>query len=351
MNKFSKYPSIEQFRHVVKSVEHIFRREYDASTGEWVYNKSKILPTLLFTGTTKVHGTNAGIYVDKDRNISPQKKSEAISIEKDNFGFAAWLNKKSSVDGVSRIRQHLEETYPDLTDREYVIYGEWCGGNIQKGIAISGLEKMFIIFGVKVIGDSEDFNFWLDLDDTLLEEPSANIYDVRLFGTWAMQIDFENPQLSVNRLKDITESVEKVCPVGEYFGASENTIGEGVVWSTRLEDGTVLRFKVKGEKHSVSKVKTLANVDVEKLNSINDFVEYAVTESRLNQAANEVLFDHDENKIVFDRKKLGAFIKWVSSDVIKEESDTLSENDLSMRDVGSKLSKVAKNWFFEKELI
>ena len=26
------------------------------------------------------------------------------------------------------------------------IYGEWCGGNIQKGVAINGLNKMFVIF-------------------------------------------------------------------------------------------------------------------------------------------------------------------------------------------------------------
>ena len=44
--------------------------------------------------------------------------------------------------------------------------------------------------------------------------------------------------------------------------------------------------KVKGEKHSSSKVKKLASVDVEKLNSIKDFVDYAVTESRLEQVKN-----------------------------------------------------------------
>ena len=102
---------------------------------------------------------------------------------------------------------------------------------------------------------------------------------------------------------------------------------------------------MKGEKHQSSKVKTLAPVDVERLNSITEFVEYAVTESRLQQAASEVL-DND-----FDRKKMGAFIKWISTDVLKEEIDVLAENDLAMKDIGSSLSKVCQQWFFAQENI
>jgi hypothetical protein len=41
--------------------------------------------------------------------------------------------------------------------------------------------------------------------------------------------------------------------------------------------------KVKGAKHSSSKVKTLAKVDVVKLENAKAFVEYCFTESRLNQ--------------------------------------------------------------------
>ncbi len=50
-----------------------------------------------------------------------------------------------------------------------------------------------------------------------------------------------------------------------------------------------------------------------------------------------------------DRKLLGAFIKWVANDLIKEESDTLADNGLTMKDVGGTMSKKAKIWFFSKE--
>jgi hypothetical protein len=49
-------------------------------------------------------------------------------------------------------------------------------------------------------------------------------------------------------------------PCSESFWFSG--IGEGV-WSVNV-NGTIHRFKVKGELHSSSKVKTLASVDVEK---------------------------------------------------------------------------------------
>lgn len=128
-------------------------------------------------------------------------------------------------------------------------------------------------------------------------------------------------------------------------------VGEGVVWSTRLDDGTVSSFKVKGEKHQSSKVKTLAPVDVEKVNNAIEFVEKVVTISRLQQAAEAMLDRDGEGTPIFDRKFLGVFIKWVSTDVLKEEADTLLASGLTMKDVGGKLSSKSRQWFFEQEML
>jgi hypothetical protein len=68
------------------------------------------------------------------------------------------------------------------------------------------------------------------------------------------------PQLVQNTLSELTMAVEEECPVAKAFGFS----GVGIVWSVNV-NGTIHRFKVKGELHSSSKVKTLASVDVEKL--------------------------------------------------------------------------------------
>jgi len=114
------------------------------------------------------------------------------------------------------------------------------------------------------------------------------------------------------------------------------------VWTAEFK-GVVHRFKVKGEKHSSSKVKTLAAVDTEKLNSITEFVEYAVTDSRFNQALENVF----PNNEPVDTKKLGDVIRWVVNDIIKEETDTLASNGLEPKDVNKYISTVVRTKFFK----
>jgi hypothetical protein len=46
-----------------------------------------------------------------------------------------------------QIDSKIMETFTHTT---ITIYGEWCGGNIQKGVGITNLEKSFFIFGVKI---------------------------------------------------------------------------------------------------------------------------------------------------------------------------------------------------------
>ena len=100
---------------------------------------------------------------------------------------------------------------------------------------------------------------------------------------------------------------------------------------------------MEGEKHSSSKVKTLAAVDVEKIESIQKFVDYAVTESRFNQALENVF----PNQEPIDTKKLGDVIRWVVNDVIKEEMDTMVENKIEPKDVNKYMSSKVREMFFK----
>lgn len=125
-----------------------------------------------------------------------------------------------------------------------------------------------------------------------------------------------------------------------------NTVGEGVVWICVDTDERFynrgLIFKVKGEKHSVSKVKTLAAVDVEKVANVMAFVDTVVTENRLVQMKQKVIeagFDAD------DVKNIGAFLKLLGNDVIKEELDTLEASGLVTKDVMGKINARGKDWF------
>jgi hypothetical protein len=221
------------------------------------------------------------------------------------------------------------------------VYGEWAGVGIQKGVGISELNKGFYPFTIEYIKAGYvvytvaspyggDIGNWLHNEE-------VGIYPITKFKTYLIDIDFNCPELVQNKLIGITEAVENECPVAKAFGVSG--IGEGVVWTAEWNN-QVLRFKVKGEKHSSSKVKTLASVDVEKVGSAIEFADNVVTDSRFNQALENIFSGVD-----VDIKKLGEVIKWVMNDVLKEELDTMAANNLEPKDVGKYISQKVKEKF------
>jgi len=313
-DKFKAFSKIEQFRNIVKQV-----RDYCS------YHNVP-LPTIAFDGTVKLHGTNAAIGL-KDGEMFCQSRSRIITPEDDNFGFANFVesNKDYFLD-------LLQSTCQFFDQEECIIYGEWCGSNIQKGVALTELGKMFVVFRVNDLPVTDLYALDLRPD----EYKELPVYGVTEFKTFAKDIDFSDPESSVNELAKFTEEVEKCCPVGKFFGVEG--IGEGIVWEGYIGDKRLV-FKVKGEKHSVSKVKKLATVDPEVVESVNKFVEYAITENRLEQGLQEV---------GLDQKTIGSFIGWVSKDVHKEESDVLEANNLTMKQVGSKIADKARNFYLGK---
>lgn len=92
------------------------------------------------------------------------------------------------------------------------------------------------------------------------------------------------------------------------------------------------------------KVKQLNAVDTEMLNGINEFVNYAVTENRLEQG---ITF-FNENNIKVDMKSTGRFLGWVINDILKEESDTIKNNNFDNKKIKSAISKKARTWFLNR---
>lgn len=335
MNKRIKFPEIEQFRQLIKFVSDRTRYAGKNENGA-IFDNSIKLPTLTFTGTVKLHGTNSGVTLSKNGKIYAQSRESILTVEDDNYGFASFVEKNEQ--SFRKLFDTLE-----FRDCDYItIFGEWCGSNIQKGVAINGLPKMFVIFDVKMSYDSDEKNnYFLDNDEIKhLRNEKILIYNIYDFETYTIDIDFENPALSQNKLVELTNEVEKQCPVGKAFG--KEGIGEGIVWKSKAFNETI-RFKVKGEKHSSSKVKTLAPVDTEKINSIKEFAKYSVTVSRLEQGL-EKTFGEEE----IDIKKLGDFLRWIVNDILKEERDTLEDNGLEPKDVNKEISNVARTWFLNK---
>jgi hypothetical protein len=308
MRKFSGFTKIGQFRQVVLDVIHEAQYKGLDGDGNAIYDRIAELPIIRFKGTVKLHGTNAGVAQDVNGEVWYQSRKNIITPQRDNAGFAVFAesNKDFFVDMINNIR--VDE---NLTNETVVVFGEWAGKGIQKGIAIAELEKMFVIFAVKVVVDNNDegSNYYLHEDKWKhFNAPERRIYNINDFESYYVDIDFNNPDNARNTMIEIMESVEKECPVGRAFGlkpGENNITGEGNVWQGWYNNKRYI-FKVKGEKHSSSKVKKIAAVDIEKMNSINEFVEYTVTENRLNQAIEQVFTIESKTPTI---KETGDFIR------------------------------------------
>lgn len=337
MKKMIGFPSIEQFRNVISNINRISNFIGLDAQGEPIYNESRAKPILTFTGTVKLHGTNAGVCYNSESGLWAQSRENIITREKDNAGFAAFVEAREDAFKALIIKVAEKENI-NLSENTIAIYGEWAGSGIQKGIGISNLEKSFFIFGVKISPFSEDLkSYWVDY--TGIKNNEERIFNILDFQTYQIEIDFNMPQLVQNKLADYTIDVENQCPVAKSFGFEG--IGEGIVWTCDYRNERYA-FKVKGEKHSSSKVKTLASVDVDKLHSIKDFVEYAVSENRFNQALEKVFLNNEP----IDTKKLGDVIRWVVGDVMKEEADTLAQNNIEPKEVNKYISAKVREMFF-----
>lgn len=341
MAKFIKFPRIGQFRDAIKQVQ-----------SACAYHNVP-LPTVEFRGTVKLHGTNAAVVIAADGTWHCQSRERIITPQDDNAGFAAWVY--GNKDYWDKVAEPLAGGI--LEDDEFIqIYGEWFGGNIQKGVGLSYLPNMFVIFAMRFSKDAEgqewsDLQYWWDFFDK--EGKPDNIFFSHDFPTYSVEIDFNTPTLIQNKLVELTEAVEKDCPVArQILGADETRelIGEGIVWEVADMENAApelhntlrnLRFKVKGSKHSASKVKTIAVVDEEKVKSIEDFVEYACTENRLKQGLDKLT----EMGLDHSTKSTGEYIKWITKDIVAEELDTMLASGIEPKDVNGTIARKAREFF------
>jgi len=344
VKKFISYPSIHQFRNVVKQISlhaaYIGKDENDNP----IYDGTLPKPIVTFTGTVKIHGTNSSVCFNAKEGLWTQSRSRIITPENDNAGFAAFVYSKQLA-FLNFIGDIQESHQIDLDRNTISIYGEWCGKGIQKGVAINELLKMFVVFGAKITPHNEEESaYWIDISNIVAEDEKDKIYNIYQFPIYKIDIDFNDPKASQNKIIDMTLEVEAECPVAKAFGVSG--IGEGIVFSSNYK-GNNYRFKSKGEKHTTSKVKKLSKVDNEKVAKINELVNIIVRPFRLEQGIQETFNTLNGGEI--DRKSLGNFIKWVVNDTIKEELDLIVEAELEPKEVSKSISILARNYFFKLE--
>jgi hypothetical protein len=336
----------------------------------------------------KLHGTNAAIGYSDRCGLWTQSRGRLITPVNDNMGFSAYVfrNKLSFTKLLKKIALLLNV---DVTNGYVVLYGEYCGEKIQKNVAISKCERMFVAFDVvscPSFDQSPDpsmggnnINTWHDILSLKNEVNSVvcgkeglpSFYHVAEFGVYSVSIpsSFDMTELQKVRveLERITDEVEKQCPAGAFFGITKDnsdcSTGEGVVWrfSAPVVNGEnqviqeTHRFKVKGDDHATSKNQRGAALDFAVNNSFQEFIETVVSENRCRQAINEVFADAPCTKEWI--KRIGNFQQWIVHDVKKEEMSSFpflddyngvngeEQQKAVTKDLNRALSKQSAEWF------
>jgi hypothetical protein len=369
--KMIKFPSIEQSRQVLpKIIRDAQFTHIDAETKTPCYNTSAPLPVLEFRGSVKLHGSNAAIVQTvSSGNIHFQSRERILSVENDLIGFCVHMSEQekavtSIFESLSRGLKHSGDA-SEQSGKEpetIAVFGEWCGMGIQKGVALSQLQKMLVIFAVKVVYRGEDtLAEWVDMSKLAeVKDEQARIFNIMQFPTYSIIIDFNKTESlaeATKKMDEMTLAVEKECPVGKHFGVSGT--GEGIVWQAvqspslpvfkagRYTDSRFW-FKTKGVKHvsyKKSEPASKPSASPEVVAKMDSFVELVLTPGRLQQGL-QVL--EREMLLPIEMKSVGAFIKWVNGDVMKEEYDRIEETGIDKKALPGPISAAAKKWYINK---
>ena len=331
MSEINKFQKIGQFRQAIKTMQHLG------------------LDEVVYCGSVKLHGTNAAIRLDCNTTATGYKLEmtcqsrnndlgEGENKINDNCGFRHHIEE---VVGIDNILEMVPPMYRG--EKEVVIYGEWCGEGIMKGVAIASLPKMFVIFDVKV--DNE----YLSIHEvSSFKSDKYRIYNIYSFPSFFHTVQRDKALASQDFLSKITKKIEEECPVGAHFGTIG--IGEGLVWKpvdVALRNVTDLVFKTKGAKHSASKVRVIAEVSPEMMErqaSVAEFITYSVTENRLNQGMEYLR----EQILEFDRSSTGKFLSWIVNDILTEEADVIEKQSFTRKELNAKIGIKAREWYFNK---
>jgi hypothetical protein len=290
-------------------------------------------PVVDYRAKVKLHGTNCAVQVAGD-GVVAQSRTALLSPEADHKGFAAWT--------------HAHAAYFSALEPALVIFGEWCGPGIEKGMAISrAAKKIFAVFAIRREG-----TVVYEPDQLRALLPAASAPAELYVLPWEGQ-PITVPFGDRERLSDVASElnarvaqVEREDPwVKQALGISG--LGEGLVFYPVGVDGAPpgterfeqLMFKAKGEKHRTAGTRTAVQVDPSVVASVGEFVSLMVTEARLRQGVTEACGG------TRDPRATREFLAWVTADVRKESTAELAASGLSWTDVEKAVVARARDWF------
>ena len=363
---FAAFPHIDQFRHVVATVN----RMEGASR-----------PTLEFQGTVKSHGTNAAIRLEADGTVHGQSRGQDLErvVEEDgdvvfrgHYGFGSFLTARTQASGrlgllrdlfrevaaaaissgLSGVRvgsdpdSVLSTTTRPLLDPDVslVIFGEWVGKGVQKGVGLSNLaEKAFVIFAAALARGDEKAFIPISM---ISDDPASGIVNVQTrTDVYRATVDFSSDVKLAEALEGfarLTADVESACPLAAALGVPGT--GEGVVWTCvtpGFESDANLWFKTKGQKHSATKVTVTKPGDVGKAKWLAEFAESTVSDVRVEQGIRALA----DGGVEVSRKSTTEFLRWMVGDIAREERDVIEASGFAEREINSVVGRLAAKRF------
>ncbi len=122
MKKHISYPSIEQFRNIISTVNREANFVGLDENGDAIYDTSKPKPVLTFKGTVKLHGTNFGVSFNSLEGMWAQSRENIITPQSDNAGSAFFV--ETNKDAFQQLFTEVAEKYNiDTTTNTISIYG------------------------------------------------------------------------------------------------------------------------------------------------------------------------------------------------------------------------------------
>jgi len=341
------WPSIEDFPHMTASVRRINLPFSDVR----------------FHAKIKLHGTNAAIRF-KNGKIFYQSRSNDITPESDNYGFAKAMS-ALEIDFQNTQLFQISRLSPDAV---YIVYGEWAGSSIQKGVALSKVEKGFHVFAIRQIfswpegvqdrlyDEPEDISYFLSSMNEDLTEAAPpflkGVYVIPWYEDGVSQeyrMDFTVPSSVNAQIERINALVDQIGVSDPYVKSlyNEDGTGEGLVFYPIVERTTEhyptemfrrLSFKAKSEAHRVKKTSAAVKLLVEKPEGVSDFVSMFVTEARCLQ----ILQSHCNNERI--ARQIGPFIKGMLADIEKESVQEREASGLDWKTLQGDISAACRKW-------
>lgn len=297
----------------------------------------------------KLHGTNACGRVCSDGQLVALSRAKVITPKSDNAGFAAFLEThKEAWQG--KIRSRMVDL--GMPDSDILIYGEWCGPGINRGVAVCQLpKKIFAAFAARVLTPGKEDLYIVEpgILQVLLDD-LPDVHVLPWVEDFQITIDFtKKPEELAGELEKVNALVAAVEATDPWVKSvfQIEGLGEGVVLYPMSPEGITIEgygtlvWKAKGEKHQTVAHTKPAQPDPTVVQGSKAFADLVVTPARLEQGARAVA----NGELVFSPTTIGQFLRWMREDLEKETQGELLASGLDPKLAFQACVQKARTWY------